>query len=98
MKNILKFPTRFCLFLLVLLMAGTTIKAQQKKEDQKLEWFRDAKLGLFMHWGPSSVKGVEISWARQDHAFDHPGKGEKVPNDVYDNLYKSFNPVKFDAE
>ncbi len=98
MKNILKFLTRFCLFLLLLLMAGTTIKAQQKKEDQKLEWFRDAKLGLFMHWGPSSVKGVEISWARQDHPFDHPGKGGKIPNEVYDNLYKSFNPVKFDAD
>jgi alpha-L-fucosidase len=98
MKDILKFLTRFCLFLLLLLMAGTTIKAQQKKEDQKLEWFRDAKLGLFMHWGPSSVKGIEISWARQDHPFDHPGNGEKVPNEEYDNLYKSFNPVKFDAD
>ena len=65
---------------------------------EKLKWFRDAKLGLFIHWGPSSLKGVEISWARQDHPFDHPGKGEKIPNEEYDNLYKSFNPVKFDAK
>jgi len=68
------------------------------QNDLKLQWFRDAKFGLFIHWGPSSVKGVEISWARQDHPFDHPGKGEKVPNEEYDRLYQGFNPVKFDAD
>jgi len=26
------------------------------------EWFRDAKLGIFMHWGPCSVPGVD-SWS-----------------------------------
>lgn len=66
--------------------------------DSRIDWWRDAKLGLFIHWGPSSVAGVEISWAREDHPFDHPGKGEKLPNEEYDNLYKRFNPVKFDAD
>ena len=83
-------------------------KAQSKKlnekvssiyqNEPKLQWFRDAKFGLFMHWGPSSVKGTEISWSRQGHPFDHPGPGPFVPDEVYDNLYKSFNPVKFDAD
>ena len=68
------------------------------QNDPKLQWFRDAKFGLFMHWGPSSVKGTEISWSRQDHPFDHPGNGPFVPDKEYDNLYKSFNPVKFDAD
>jgi len=70
----------------------------EHQNDSKLQWFRDAKLGLFIHWGPSSIKGVEISWARQSHPFDHPGKGPFIPDDEYDNLYKSFNPVKFDAD
>lgn len=74
---------------------GTETVYQQEK---KLDWFRNAKLGLFMHWGPSSVEGVEISWARQDHPHDHFGKGDKIPNEQYDALYKSFNPVKFDAD
>ena len=41
---------------------GKSIPVYQN--DPKLEWFRDAKFGLFMHWGPSSVKGTEIGWSR----------------------------------
>ncbi|MFT4565140.1 MAG: alpha-L-fucosidase [Saprospiraceae bacterium] len=68
------------------------------QNDAKLEWFRDAKFGLFLHWGPSSVKGTEIGWSRQGHPFDHPWKGTVVANEEYDNLHRSFNPVKFDAD
>ena len=65
---------------------------------EKMDWWLDAKFGMFIHWGPSSVAGVEIGWARETHPFDHPGKGELVPDAVYDALYKEFNPVEFDAD
>ena len=65
--------------------------------EERLEWWRDAKLGLFIHWGPASVAGVEISWARMDHPFDHPGH-QNMSTEEYDNLYTKFNPVKFDAD
>ncbi len=68
------------------------------QNDTKLEWFRDAKFGLFMHWGPSSVRGTEIGWSRYSHPFDHGDGTGIVPDEEYDNLYKNFNPVKFDAE
>ncbi|MFT4566337.1 MAG: alpha-L-fucosidase [Cyclobacteriaceae bacterium] len=90
------------------IFSGFQSKAQKTKHegksnpiyqnDPKLEWFRDAKFGLFMHWGPSSVAGTEIGWSRQDHPFDHPWRGTVVANEEYDNLYKRFNPVKFDAD
>ena len=63
-----------------------------------MDWWLDAKFGLFIHWGPSSVAGVEISWARETHPFDHPGVGVLVPDAEYDALYKEFNPVEFDAD
>jgi alpha-L-fucosidase len=84
-------------FLFLILFCTKNTLVAQNSED-KLQWFRDAKFGLFMHWGPSSVNGTEISWSRQDHPFDHPGKGPFVPDEKYDNLYKSFNPVKFNAD
>ncbi|MDF7827059.1 alpha-L-fucosidase, partial [Pontiellaceae bacterium B12227] len=58
----------------------------------------NAKFGMFIHWGPSSVAGVEISWARASHPFDHLGKMNNVPDEVYDALYKQFNPVNFNAD
>ena len=54
---------------------------------QAREWFRDAKFGEFIHWGPFSV----------------PGDGEWVMNNRnitvknYTRLEKFFNPIQFDA-
>ena len=61
------------------------------------QWWRDAKFGLFIHWGPASVNGTEISWSRIGHPHDHPAK-PTVPPEVYDHLYERFNPVKFNAD
>lgn len=66
------------------------------QRDARLAWWREARFGMFIHWGPSSVNGTEISWSRIGHPHDHPGM-ETVPPEVYDTLYKKFNPVKFDA-
>jgi alpha-L-fucosidase len=52
-----------------------------------LQWFRDAKLGMFVHWGPISLRGTEIGWSR----------GAEVPEAEYDQLYRRFNPTNFDA-
>ena len=30
----------------------------------RLAWWREARFGLFIHWGPVSLKGTEISWSR----------------------------------
>ncbi len=50
--------------------------------------WQDARFGMFIHWGPVSLKGTEIGWSR----------GDQVPIEEYDNLYKKFNPTKFNAD
>ncbi|MCG8311261.1 MAG: alpha-L-fucosidase [Cytophagales bacterium] len=55
---------------------------------EKLEWWKDARFGMFIHWGPVSLKGTEIGWSR----------GREIPIEIYDNLYKEFNPVNFNAD
>lgn len=65
--------------------------------EERLQWWRDAKFGLFIHWGPSSLNGTEISWSRIGHPHDY-NAFESVPAEKYDQLYKSFNPVKFNAD
>ena len=54
---------------------------------ESLEKWRKMRLGLFIHWGPVGLTGREIGWSR----------GKPTPREVYDNLYKKFNPAKFDA-
>jgi alpha-L-fucosidase len=60
--------------------------AQQR--DQRMQWWRDARFGMFIHWGPVSLTGHEIGWSR----------GAQTPIEEYDNLYKKFNPTKFNAD
>jgi alpha-L-fucosidase len=70
-----------------------------KAGEQDVNAWRQMKFGLFIHWGPVSLKGTEIGWSR---GGERRGRNDKstgsIPVEVYDNLYKQFNPVKFDAE
>jgi alpha-L-fucosidase len=52
------------------------------------EAFRDAGLGLFIHWGPNSQIGSEISWPLHNASEDYVRK--------YYALAETFNPEKFD--
>ncbi|NMC05139.1 MAG: alpha-L-fucosidase [Candidatus Lokiarchaeota archaeon] len=64
---------------------------------EQMQWFRDAKFGLFIHWGPASISGAEISWGRMDRIEDG-AEHQRIPGAVYDNLYREFNPARFDAD
>jgi alpha-L-fucosidase len=55
---------------------------------QRLQWFTDAKFGIFVHWGPYSVIGRH-EWAR--HRF-------QIPQAEYDAYARAFNPVNFSAD
>jgi alpha-L-fucosidase len=71
-------------------------KAYLAATPDAMQWWREARFGLFIHWGPVSIKGTEIGWSRGGPRRGTGGTGE-IPLDVYDNLYKEFNPTKFDA-
>ena len=62
----------------------------------RLEWWRAARFGMFIHWGPVSLTGQELSWSRANSNTNCPNHGS-TPVAVYDNLYKKFDPTNFNA-
>src|SRR5512147_1151335 len=62
---------------------------------ERLQWWAEGRLGIFIHWGPVSLKGTEISWSRAHTNTKCPNKGE-IPADVYDNLFPQFNLTQFE--
>ena len=74
--------------ILVILIAIPSCKQPVSTPEQRLEEWKDARFGMFIHWGPVSIKGTEIGWSR----------GREIPIEEYDNLYKQFNPVNFNAD
>lgn len=76
-------------FALQSLIAVEPVASESTKEFKKrMNWWQEARFGMFIHWGPVSLKGTEIGWSR----------GKQVPIEEYDQLYKQFNPVNFIAD
>ena len=76
------------ILLLICILSFTGLVAQPfTSVADNLEWWKDSRFGMFIHWGPVSLKGTEISWSR----------GKEIQIEEYDALYKHFNPVKFNA-
>ncbi|OXL85502.1 alpha-L-fucosidase [Paenibacillus sp. SSG-1] len=71
---------------------------------ERLEWFKDQKLGLMMHWGPYSQLGLVESWALSD--VDEEWSRNEIDWDIdaeelkreYFALNKTFNPLRFQPE
>ena len=67
-------------------------------DDPRWDWWREARFGLFIHWGPNSIKGGEIGWSRAGERRDMHQTVGGIPTEEYDKLYLQFNPVKFNAQ
>src|SRR6266700_4777496 len=59
-------------------------------EEERVAWYRNAKFGIFSHWGPYSLARVEASWP-----IMRPAAGG-ITEAEYRDLPKRFNPTKFD--
>src|ERR1700730_18661096 len=60
--------------------------------DDRTAWYREAKFGMFIHWGPYSLASVEASWP-----IMKPTPGG-ITEAEYRELPKRFNPTKFDPQ
>jgi alpha-L-fucosidase len=75
---------------------GPSIHAAPAPTPPRLQWWVDGRFGMFIHWGPVSLKETEISWSRANTNPKCPNRGE-IPAAEYDSLYRRFNPTNFNA-
>ena len=67
-----------------------------KQHDARMEWFREAKFGMFIHWGVYSVPAGE--WNGKTDYAEWIMESAHIPVSRYEQFAKEFNPVKFDAK
>ena len=98
MKKILPLLILLCAAALPLCgFAGEVIETKEQR-DARMGWWREAKFGMFIHWGVYSVP------AGFYHGKSVPNIGEwimydaKIPMAEYQQFAKDFNPVKYDAD
>src|SRR5260221_6796995 len=96
-------PLAFCLLPCMALVAVARAQSMARRppdtaRDKRLEWFREAKYGMFIHWGLYALPAGE--WQGQRCL----GLGEwlmnrcQVPVTAYEKLAGQFNPVQFNAD
>lgn len=100
------------LFFIFLILSFLKVSGQHEEQTyipdpdplirQRIDEWQDIKFGLLMHWGPYSQWGIVESWS-----ICPEDEGWCIPDTVndyfaykkqYENLGKTFNPVKFDPE
>lgn len=59
------------LFLGVVLSVSGSYAKAQSADHKKMEWFKNAKLGIFIHWGIYSVNGISESWSFFNNYVNH---------------------------
>jgi alpha-L-fucosidase len=64
--------------------------------DTRLDWWREARFGLFIHWGLYAVTAGE--WGGRTDYGEWIRNNAQIPIGTYDTLVGRFNPTKFDAD
>jgi alpha-L-fucosidase len=65
--------------------------------DARMAWWRDARFGMFIHWGLYAVPAGEYNGQRSERIGEWIMDWANIPRAEYEQFAPRFNPVKFDA-
>lgn len=78
-----------------LIAGGQNINATREK---RMEWFRDAKFGMFIHWGVYSMFEGEYKGEPSPRYAEWIWNNSRIPANEYISMGKKFNPVNYNPE
>lgn len=90
---------KWLLIVLSLLGCGLPGRAAEESAEQRaarMQWWSEARFGLFIHWGVYSAAGGE--WKGTTNHAEWLQLTAKIPIAEYTQLAARFNPVQFDAD
>ena len=78
-----------------------SLKGEAKQEDSKdkrMKWWREARFGMFIHWGLYAIPAGEWNGKRISGTGEWIMQIADIPVKDYEKLAGEFNPVKFNAD
>ncbi|MEO7983896.1 MAG: alpha-L-fucosidase, partial [Bacteroidota bacterium] len=86
-----------------IILLVTTLSAQKNfineskaTKDKRMQWWRDARFGMFIHWGLYAVPAGE--WKGATNHAEWIRTTAQIPLEEYNKFVPQFNPVNFNAE
>lgn len=77
-------------------LAQTSV--QSTNRDKRMEWWREARFGMFIHWGVYSVPAGYYNGQSIKGIGEWIMNRGKIPVAEYQQFASSFNPVNYDAD
>jgi len=81
----------------VLLAGHPAAQDASTERDARLAWWRDARFGMFIHWGLYAVPAGDYRGTRSKEIGEWIMSWANIPRAEYEKFAPRFNPVKFDA-
>jgi len=81
-------------------VSNTNVGAAEEtrvQRDARMQWWREAKFGMFVHWGVYSVTGGEYKGQKLPNSAEWMMNRGKIPIAEYEQYAAQFNPTNFDA-
>lgn len=99
MKNLVTFATAAALLTPTFAVAeeATKITETPAQQEKRMEWWHEAKFGMFIHWGIYSVVGGQYKGEELPNSAEWMMCRGKIPIAEYREYAEQFNPEKFDA-
>ncbi|WP_299669132.1 alpha-L-fucosidase [uncultured Polaribacter sp.] len=72
-------------------------KVAQITDEERMEWWQDARFGMFIHWGIYSVPAGFYKGEAQTNSAEWIMNKGKIPIAEYEKFAEKFNPTKFNA-
>jgi alpha-L-fucosidase len=67
-------------------------------QDERMEWWRDARFGMFVHWGLYAVPAGTYQGRRVDGIGEWIMNSAHIPVAEYEKFAGQFNPIGFNAD
>src|SRR5438128_1491850 len=80
------------------LLSAQAPRAVDPAKEKRLEWFREAKYGLFIHWGLYAIPAGEWNGQRSLGLGEWIMFRSRIPVREYETLASRFNPVRYKAD
>src|SRR5579859_4533642 len=89
---------KILLIALLAICSHSFLTAQKAPGNDRMQWWREARFGLFIHWGVYA----QLAGTWQGHEIGHGGEWimnrGKISVADYHQVARRFNPVKYDAD
>lgn len=73
------------------------LEETEAERDDRMQWWRDARFGMFIHWGLYAVPAGEYNGVKSDRIGEWIQDWANIPREEYEQFAAEFNPVEFDA-